>query len=103
MNLIDGIKIDVTSAELKTTLEQRRDHHREKTAFYKQQVANMEQQGVAQHNVTNDPVASLKSSWRQHEERQAFFAYLAEHVIPEATYRLSEHDLTRLELLSKYL
>ena len=41
MNLIDGIKIDVTSAELKATLEQRRDHHREKTAFYKQQVAKL--------------------------------------------------------------
>lgn len=34
MNLIDGIKIEVTSDELKATLVERRNHHKAKAAFY---------------------------------------------------------------------
>jgi hypothetical protein len=103
MNLIDGLKIELSSHELKTTLLERYEHHKGKASFYASQVSAMGKQGIEQQHVTNDPVASLKASQRSHEERTAFFRFLADHVIPESIYRLTEHDLTRLELLSRYL
>jgi hypothetical protein len=37
-----------------------------------------------------------------HREKAAFFSFLAEHLIPGETYRLTEDDLARLEFVSRY-
>src|SRR5207253_1055717 len=53
MNLIEGIKIEVTSAELRTMLEERRDHHKAKHAFYLEQVQNLTKGGVGESTASN--------------------------------------------------
>lgn len=102
--MIEGLKIDVPSDELQKHLEERAQHHREKADWYQSQrdalVAGGERQ---QQGVTNDPVSSLEASTRSHRDRSAFFAFLADHVVLDEMYRLPESDLTRLELVSRYL
>jgi hypothetical protein len=102
--MIEGLKIDVPSAELVEHLETRVRHHRERRTFYETQAASFlegaEQFAVA--NVTNDPVHGLESSAKSHSQREAFFRFLAEHVVEGETYRLDERDLERLEM-GRYL
>jgi hypothetical protein len=53
--------------------------------------------------VSNDPVGSLQESANRHGEREAFLTFMAEHIVPDETYRLTEQDLIRLEIVSRYL
>lgn len=101
--LIEGIKFDLSRDELHKHLGERADHHRAKAHYYEQQVASLIKNGAEQSTATNNPVYSLQQSQKSHSERCAFFVFIADHLIPGATYRLSESDLTRLELLGKYL
>lgn len=60
---------------------------------------------VTQNSVTGgaDPVVTaLEGRLRSHKERFTLFAFMEEHVIPNETYRLTENDLTRLEIVSRY-
>lgn len=101
--MIDGLKIDVTSLELADQLNRRAEFHAEKIKWCARQVEALEGGGLEHHAVTNDPIHSLENNKRNHENRYAYFRFMAEHVIPGETYRLSESDLTRLEILSRYL
>lgn len=101
--LIEGIKFDLSRDELHKHLTERADHHRAKAHYYEQQVKGLLEQGAEDSTATNNPVYSLRQSQKSHAERVGFFVFIADHLIPGATYRLAEHDLTRLELLGKYL
>ena len=100
--MIEGLKIDVPSDELIEHLKERADYHTEKSKFYTGQVEALRQGGVGASPVSNDPVTSLESSAKSHQDRAAFFNFLDEHVVLDETYRLSEQDLTRLEIVSRY-
>lgn len=100
--MIDGLKIHVSSEEIRGHLEKRAGYHRDKASFYAKQASQLREGGVGTTGHSNDPVGSLQSSQRSHEEKSAFFAFMAEHVIPNDTYQLSENDLTRLEFVSRY-
>ena len=52
--------------------------------------------------VSNDPTRSLLNSAEEHTGRAGLFSVLAEHLIPNETYILGDHDLTRLELISRH-
>jgi hypothetical protein len=100
--MIEGIKIDMTCEELRAHVKFRVDHHVKKHNFYAQQVETLSVGREAMANISNDPVTSLKHSMETHKERAAFFNVLAEHLIEGEVYRLSESDLMRLELFSRY-
>jgi len=101
--MIEGVKIDVSSAELEQHLRERVAHHGERTEFYRGQVDALREGGVGQQAATNDPISSLEQSAKHHADRAAFFRFLADHVVPKQTYRLSEQDLTRIEVIGRYL
>jgi hypothetical protein len=101
--VIEGVRIELSSEELRQTFVDRASWHYERAMFYEDQVDSLRRGGVNASGVTNDPVSSLENSARQHKDRQAYFTFLAAHLIPDETYRLSEQDLTRLELLARYL
>lgn len=102
--MIEGLKIDVSSAELTDHLADRASYHQEKRAFYTKQAKALVDGGIRENpGVSNDPTAQLQNSAKTHAEREAFFRFLAEHVVADETYRLSEQDLTRLEIVSRYL
>lgn len=101
--MIEGIKIDVSSDELRDHLQARANYHDDKQAFYSTQAQSLKDGGIrSEAAVSNDPVNSLEQSARSHGEREAFFRFLAEHLVDDETYRLSEQDLTRIEIVSRY-
>jgi hypothetical protein len=103
--MIEGIKIELTSDELRSHVQSRVDFHRAKCDFYAKQAASLragQEENAATYNASNNPVASLQQSEASHRERATYFKILADHLIPGETYRLSDTDLTRLELFSRY-
>lgn len=100
--MIDGLKISVSSTELKTHIEGRAKYHAQRAEFYSDQAGNLKSGGLQLEAASNDPVGSLERSAKDHGEKAAFFSFLAEHIIPDERYILSENDLARIEIFSRY-
>jgi hypothetical protein len=96
--LIEGFKIDVPGAEMRAHLNKRAVYHREKADAY-----TLQADGVAAlkpaSGQSNDPVANLQQSASQHHQKYALFSFMAEHVVPDTTYRMSERDLVYTEIV----
>jgi hypothetical protein len=101
--VIEGLRIEIGSAEIQEHLRERASYHRERRRFYERQVASLREGGLRAGRVSNDPVGSLQESANRHGEREAFLRFMAEHIVPNETYRLTEQDLIRLEIVSRYL
>jgi len=100
--MIEGLKIKITSDELRKHLQERSKYHLDKVTFYNGQVTALQDSGLSSNMTSNDPVGSLKSSAEKHQDKFALFTFMAEHVIPNEEYILSENDLSRIELASRY-
>jgi hypothetical protein len=101
--MIQGIQIDLSSEELQRHLSERAEYHADKATMYADQVQALRREGVGQTAQSNDPVHSLQQSERHHRNRAELFGFIADRIIPNETYRVSESDLTRLELIGQYL
>lgn len=99
---VEGLKITIGSEELKEHILERAKYHRDRAEFYDKQGASLEQGGLSSSLTSNDPVGSLKKSSEQHREKSAYYSFMAGHIIPNEEYILSEGDLSRLELASRY-
>jgi hypothetical protein len=100
--MIQGLQIDVSSTELKEHIQGRAKHHKEKAEWYEKQVRNLKEGGVTESMASNDPTSSLQRSAEEHRQKFGFFSFMADHIVPNETYRLTEHDLSRLEFVSRY-
>jgi hypothetical protein len=100
--MIEGLKIEIPTAELRAHIEGRARHHRDNAEWYEGQSRNLRAGGLAESHVSNDPVSSLERSEQNHRDKAAFFSFLAEHLIAGETYLLMEDDLARLEFISRY-
>ena len=100
--MIEGLMIEVTSEELRQHLGDRADHHRRKTEFYAKQVTSLEEGGLDQDGSTADPVSNLARRGRLHREKASYFSFMAEHLIEGERYRLSQEDLSAIEIASRY-
>lgn len=102
--MIEGLRIEISSAEVQEHLGERADYHQGRRRFYERQVASLREGGLrADQAVSHDPVSALQESAKRHGEREAFLRFMAEHIVPDETYRLSEQDLMRIEIVSRYL
>lgn len=100
--MIEGLKIKISSDELRKHLQARANHHLEKVTFYNGQVSALHDSGLQTSMTSNDPVGSLKHSAKDHQDKFALFTFLADHIIPDEEYLLSENDLSRIELAARY-
>lgn len=107
--MIEGLNFDMKPDELKAHFMERAKHHADREAFYRQQataikaeLGDQEDAGLQQYSGHQNPLSAAQESTAQHARRRVFFQFLADHVIDEV-YRLTESDLTRLELLDRYL
>jgi hypothetical protein len=100
--MIEGLKIKVSSAEVKSHLESRANYHGERADWYASQVANLRAGGVHAEDVSHDPVTGLEDRTKNHREKAALFTFMAEHVIPDEEYILAEEDLVRIELMTRH-
>ena len=99
--MISGLCIDVSAKELKAHLGARADHHEKKAEWYRTQASTLSE-GGAGTEMSNDPVRSLAESEQQHREKAAYFRFMEQHIIENETYRLSQNDLSQIELSSRY-
>lgn len=100
--MIEGILIELSTLELREHLRLRESYHTEKRTFYETQIEALLSGGVGRSGASNDPVGSLERSVKEHGDKQAFFAFLAEHLVPDEIYRLSESDFVRMEFAARY-
>jgi len=49
-----------------------------------------------------DPIRDLEHKIHEHENKAGFFLFMAEHLVMDEVYRLSESDLARLEIAARY-
>lgn len=98
--MINGIKVVLSSEELKQHLEGRSEHHASKGGWYTDRAAEIEQSAPAT-SISNNPAESLAREGERHEWLHRYFAFLASHVIPDEQYQLSEDDLRNLEFISQ--
>ena len=99
--MIEGVKIDLSAAELRQHLNARAEFHKRKADWYADRVRDLGAELPPDPNVSNNPTHSLQRSAEDHKNRYVFFRLLADHVI-EDTYRLSQGDLAALEFASRY-
>jgi hypothetical protein len=100
--MIEGLKIDVTSEELRTHLDERAKYHRQKADWYASQIEALQSGGLDRSRGSNDPLDSLGNSMKAHRDKTSYFAFLAQHLITGETYRLSQDDLSAIEVASRY-
>ena len=98
---IEGLKIDVQGAELVSLIRDKGQEHATKAAAYEKQAGEVEALKPAQGQ-TNDPVTSLKQTAREHAKKAVLFEFIADHLSELKTYRLSEQDLIRVEIIDRW-
>ena len=116
--MIEGIKLSMTSTELKQLCEKRVTYHLGRAEWYQQKLAELEPalkeaaQDAADDSFDQlkygnsgsrtdrgDPVERFKNGVAHHRDRATVFRFMAEHVITNETYVLTEGDLQKLEVL----
>ncbi len=98
----EGIVFDFQGDELQTHFKRRADHHKTKTRYYHDQIRELMKGGHDVH-ATNSPIPGLSESEREHTRKAGLFGIMADQVVIDKKYRLSEKDLVRLELIDMYL
>ena len=131
--MLQGIHVYINGDELAKHLYSRADHHKDRRVVYITKLSDIQKRideleallkaGTAAAQValqasafssagggTVDPAYSLraaetsyKNSINEHGRKAAFFEFMASHIPENEVFDLSENDLTRLELLEKYL
>jgi len=101
--MIEGILIDVPADELKDHINGRALEHTNKAKAYQHQVEILRSAGTTLDMRTSaDPIRDLEYEIKEHENKAGFFLFMAEHLVIDEVYRLSESDLARLEIAARY-
>lgn len=100
--MIEGLNVTVKGPELRELCESRVEHHVERAAVYRGQIASMraaQVEGVP--NMSNgDPVLALESRLKQHENEGREMRFIANHIDTSETYLLDRGDLERLGIVA---
>ena len=106
LNVIQGIRLQVTGGELAVRLEQRIRWHRDRNDAL---IGQMKKLAEVEHEAANElantpgryesPRIALEKKVREHQERASFLSFLRDHIVKDATYRLDSMDLRMTEIL----
>lgn len=112
---IEGLKLQMTSAEMVKTMQDRIKYHADKVVWLEQKIKELapefekfadEAQAQGKFATTNrigaGTIDGFKSSLSHHADRVTLFRFMVEHVIPNETYILREDDLRKLEVLPSW-
>ena len=110
--MIEGLKLCMTSDELKRTLAGRIEYHSKKADWFEKKATELapELEQFAEDaevlgkysNANRNPTQELQRQHRHHADRVTVFKFMMEHIIPSETYVLEENDLRRLEVLASW-
>jgi hypothetical protein len=101
--VIDGLKVQFSSDELRNHLQSRVAYHRDKERLYADQVVALTAGGEQSKDASLDPIKALQNRGDSHRKRRDLFEVLVGHLVPDEIYQLSDSDLARLELISSHL
>ena len=98
--MIEGLHFDIPADELESHLNDRHGHHTGRVETYAKQIKDFEDNKIEGMAYTNgDPIKAMKDKKAEHDSLVAKYAFLRDHVITGETYRLSEDDLRKIEML----
>ena len=104
--MIEGLQVDVKSAELKKIIASRIEYHQAKCKVL-ETTANklrttmigieddMEEQ-MSKVRTNNSPTQGLDNQAKQHKDKVVHFQFLLDHVVQDDVYRLTQSDLQLL-------
>lgn len=106
--MIEGIKLDISTDELRAHLTARSEHHAARREHYLAEYKRKTQSVISAEELmdSDEGFASTSNSIRSddmgyakhHRAKASFFKFVAQYLIPSETYRLSESDLAKFEL-----
>ena len=100
--MITGLLIDISSEELKKILDAKVDYYDkraiEMATKMKELVEFTESQEGRGKGLSSGAVQGLSTDARSAREKCKYFKFLADHVVPNETYRLGDGDLSRIEI-----
>jgi len=108
--VIEGVKIDLSYAELRDHLLGRAEHHLARATFYESRAGELDK-GIRELDLEDeemvnafsnsgrgDPRDGLRRSAKEHRNKRVYYEFLAGHLVATETYRLTENDLARIEM-----
>ena len=101
--MIEGVKVNVSGRELKAHLEQRSLFHKEKAESYQKQYDSIVQVRAENPTVSGDPTMFLKGEANTHRQKAQMFAFLAGHIDPDETFRITGYELIQLEFTETFI
>lgn len=107
--MINGLQVDVKSAELKSIIKSRIEYHTEKAEAYSKQALKLKQtimnieEDVSHGKVSNgqDVSQGMEGKAREHKDKAIHFQFLLDHVILDDVYRLGPQDLQLLGIAQR--
>lgn len=108
---IEGVQLSISSGELKDLLMTRVDYHAGRATFFSKkaeelapelEAADDEAEEIGKYmsgGRGNDPAAQLAQKAKHHRNRATVLKFMAEHLVPNETYILTESDLQRIEVI----
>jgi hypothetical protein len=103
--VIEGLKVELKTEELRAHLETRAQHHEKREAEFAAEVKRvgdaMEGMGPGHSTMGEGLKGAAKRHRDEHASKATFFALLARHLVEGEVYRLDDSDLSRLEFLSR--
>jgi len=107
--MINGLQVDVKSAELKSIIKSGIEYHTDKAQAYEKQAVNLRktianiEEDTSHGKVSNgaDVSQSMDSKSREHKDKAIHFQFLLDHVILDDVYRLGPADLQLLGIAQR--
>jgi hypothetical protein len=103
---IQGIRLTVNGRELTVRIAERIRWHRERADILIQQMKKLTE---VERSAADDlaymlgryesPRGLLEKRLREHEERASFLAFVRDHLVVDAVYRLDSSDLKMIDVL----
>lgn len=108
--MVEELKLQIPSTELKTLLEGRMRYHAHKAEVLEAEMKRLgdvmddldeeaEQIGKYSNSNSNDPVKTLRSKAKVHRDKATYFKFFSEHLIQNETYVLTQNNLMTIEVV----
>ena len=94
--MIRGLLFHVKGQIVHQWMRDQVDHHRQRAAFYIDELKKMDAAGIEIQNMTGDARKAMQDKAKSHQADAAEFVMMAEHLKVDEVYQLDRSDLAKL-------